>query len=176
MRNFLKYLLVAGVVLCTASAIAPSFAQTFNGEKLSENSDISLAIIANDIPTVEKLLKAGLDPMKPTRFEHPRWFQGKPTDFQPIMAASLFGRTEILKLFYTAGKVDKINPVTFFILCTTLIWGNEPAALYLIEQGAMVNPPGGCVGRGGPLDLATFNNLPAVVASLTKAGARSMKP
>ena len=138
----------------------------------SGNHPLTEAIIAGDVALVKKLLGEGLDPNKSYDFEHPRWNMGEKTKKHLSPTAGMFGRLEILKLIHGHPKFKSSMYVNTEALCMAIAHRHSGAALFLIAKGAVVNPPGGCLGYWTPLARAKDMALDEVVAALLKAGAR----
>jgi ankyrin repeat protein len=127
---------------------------------------VTIAAVANDIPTLELALALGGSAANVTSRYHGT----------ALIAAAHLGHVEAVRRLVAAGApLDHVNNLGWTALIESIVLGdgdaNHTATLKaLVDAGADVN----LAERGGrtPLELAQARGYPAMVALLAMAGAR----
>ncbi len=127
---------------------------------------VTIAAVANDVPTLEAALALGCRPTNVTS----RY------DGTALIAAAHLGHIEVVRMLIRAGApLDHVNNLGWTALIESIVLGEggsrHLATLQaLVAAGANVN----LADRGGatPLSLARARGYREMVGTLTKAGAR----
>lgn len=127
---------------------------------------VTIAAVADDIPTLEAALSLGGNARNITS----RW------DGTALIAAAHLGHAEAVRLLIRAGApLDHVNNLGWTALIESIVLGDGGARhvatlAALVAAGADVNTPDR--GRNTPLGLARERGYPEMVRILERAGAR----
>ncbi len=127
---------------------------------------ITIAAVANDVPTLKIALEGGGNPKAVTSIY----------DGTALIAAAHLGHAEVVRTLIAAGApLDHVNNLKWTALIESIVLGdggsNHTETLRaLVEAGANVNIPDG--NGASPLTLARSRGYREMVAILEKAGAK----
>jgi len=145
-----RHLLIGGYVLALSAAAGAQ----------DGSAPLHQAVRANDLPTVESLIKGGADVKAVTRY-----------GVTPMHIAAMNGNAAILRRLLSAGAdVNTVTPGGETALMTAARTGNVEAVSLLLERGANVNARD-AVRSQTALMWAVTENHPAVVKLLAARGA-----
>ena len=133
---------------------------------------IAQAAISGDAEQLAALIARGADVNAPISFNHPRFARGRTITYPPLMAAAIYGSTEVARRLLENGA--NVSGRMKTAICAVVFFGHAEIAQMLLRAGLDVRGYRHC-GRGrnaSPLERAERLGHDDIAKLLREAGAQ----
>lgn len=132
---------------------------------------IAQAAISGDADEFGALIARGIDVNAPISFSHPRFARGRTLSYPPLMAAAIYGSTDVARLLLENGA--SVGGPMRTAVCAAVFFGHAEIVHLLLQAGLDVRGYRRC-GRGrnaSPLERAERLGHDEIARMLREAGA-----
>ena len=132
---------------------------------------VAQATISGDADELGKLIARGADVNAPISFSHPRFARGRTLSYPPLMAAAIYGSTEVASRLLQNGA--NVSGRMRTAICAAVVFGHVEIVHLLLQAGLDVRGYSRC-GRGrnaSPLERAERLGHDEIARMLREAGA-----
>ena len=137
------------------------------------SDQLTSAVVSGDVEALRTLLDDGADPDAFISFRHPKFAGGNNVKRRLLVAAAVYGHTDVAELLIGSGATLS-HPLNEFAICPAAALGHVDMVVLLVRAGVPPNPRRLCGARGDktPLQIAEARGHTDITRVLRDAGAK----